>query len=147
MATQRAIDEADIRERLEKLVDAIRAMDLERVKPIYAPDIVSFDIVPPLQHLGAESKWQNWADVFAAYRPPLGYEIRDLTIAAGADVAFAHILSRISGTLKVGKSSDYWVRWTTCFRKLDGKNWLIAHDHISVPIDVKSGEALLSLEP
>jgi ketosteroid isomerase-like protein len=139
MTTQRAIDEADIRQRLEKLVEAIRAMDLERVKPI--------DIVPPLQHVGAESKWQNWADVFAAYRPPLGYEIRGLTIFPGNDVAFAHILSRISGTLRTGKSSDYWVRWTTCFRKVDGKNWLIAHDHISVPIDVKSGEALLSLEP
>ena len=47
MATQRAVDEADIRQRIDKLVQAIRALDLEGVKPIYAPDIVSFDIVPP----------------------------------------------------------------------------------------------------
>ena len=31
-------------------------MDLECVKPIYAPGIVSFDFVPPLQHVGAEAK-------------------------------------------------------------------------------------------
>ena len=60
MATQRATNEADIRRRIDKMVNAIRAMDLEGVKSIYAPDIVSFDIEPPLQHLGAEAKWKNW---------------------------------------------------------------------------------------
>ena len=58
------------------------------MKPIYAPEIVSFDIVPPLQHVGAEAKWKNWADVFTAYQHPLGYEIRGLTITVGDDVAF-----------------------------------------------------------
>jgi uncharacterized protein (TIGR02246 family) len=146
MATQHAIDEAAIRQRIDDLVEAVRAMDLEGVKSIYAPDLVSFDIVPPLQHLGAEAKWKNWEDVFAAYQRPLGYEIRDLTITVGADVAFGHSLNRISGRLKNRDRSAYWVRWTTCFRKIDG-NWLIAHDQVSVPIDVKSGRALLNLEP
>lgn len=36
MATQHAIDEADIRARIDKLVEAVRAMDLEGVKAIYA---------------------------------------------------------------------------------------------------------------
>ena len=56
VATQRATDEADIRQRIYKLAEAIRAMDLEGVMSIYAPDIVSFDIVPPLLHVGAEAK-------------------------------------------------------------------------------------------
>ena len=71
MAEQHAVDEADIRRRIDKLVEAIRGMDLEGVKSIYAPDIVSFDIVPPLQHVGAEAQWKNWADVFTAYQRPL----------------------------------------------------------------------------
>ena len=146
MATQQAIDEMGIRQRIDKLVEAIRAMDLEGVKPIYALDMVSFDIVPPLQHVGAEAKWKNWADVFAAYQRPLGYEIRDLTITLGDDVAFGHSLNRISGTLKNGKRNDVWVRWTGCLRKIDGQ-WLIAHDHVSVPLDFASGRALLNLEP
>jgi ketosteroid isomerase-like protein len=146
MAAQHAIDEADIRQRIGKLVEAIRAMDLAGVKPIYAPDIVSFDFVPPLQHVGAEAKLKNWVDVFTAYERPLGYEIRDLTITVGNDVAFGRSFNRISGTLKNGDRSDYWVRWTTCFRKVDG-SWLIAHDQVSVPTDVKSGRSLLNLEP
>lgn len=146
MATQRAIDEADIRRRIDTLANAIRAMDLEGLKSIYAPDIVSFDIEPPLQHLGAEAKWNNWARVFTVYQRPLGYEIRDLTITVGDDVAFGHSLSRLSGTLKNGNRSGYWVRWTTCLRKIDG-NWLIVHDQISVPTDLPSGRALLDLVP
>ena len=139
-------DEADIRQRLDSFVEAIRAMDLERVKPIYAPDLVSFDIVPPLQHLGAEAKWKNWADVFTTYQRPLGYEIRDLTITVGDDVAFARSLNRITGTLKNGDRKDFWLRWTTGWRKVES-TWLIAHDQVSVPIDVQSGRALLDLEP
>ena len=117
MTTRYAVDEADIRQRIEHLIEAIRAMDLERAKPIYAPDIVSFDIVPPLRHLGAEAKWKNWADVFAAYQHPIAYEVRDFTVTVGDDVAFGHCFGRLSGTLKNGPKTGYWVRWTTCFRR------------------------------
>jgi uncharacterized protein (TIGR02246 family) len=146
MATHRANGEADIRRRIDTLVNAIRAMDLEGLKWIYAPDIVSFDIEPPLKHMGAEAKWRNWEKVFTIYQRPLSYETRDLTITVGDDVAFGHALARISGTLKNGNRSDYWVRWTTCLRKVDG-NWLIVHDQVSVPVDFASGKALLDLEP
>jgi ketosteroid isomerase-like protein len=146
MATQHATDQADIRQRIDKFAEAVRAMDLEAVRAIYAPDIISFDIVPPLQHVGAEAKMKNWVDVFATFKRPLGYEIRDLTITLGADIAFGHSLNRISGTLKDGNRRDSWLRWTTCFRKIDG-NWLIAHDQVSVPLDPESGRALLNLEP
>jgi uncharacterized protein (TIGR02246 family) len=146
MITQRAIDEADIRRRIDKVVNALRAMDIEGVMSIYAPDIVSFDITPPLRYMGAETKRKEWVDVFAMYQPPLGYEIRDITITVGDDVAFGHSLNRVSGTLKNGHENDFWLRWTACFRKIDG-NWLIAHDHVSVPFDPESGRALLDLEP
>lgn len=146
MATPRVTDEADIRWRIDNGVKAIRAMDLEGVMALYAPDIVSFDIGPPLRHLGAEAKRKNWVDVFAAYQPPLGYEMRDLTITVGDDVAFGHSLNRISGTLQNGHRNEVWLRWTACFRKIDG-TWLIAHDQVSVPVEFASGRALLDLAP
>jgi ketosteroid isomerase-like protein len=139
-------DEADIRRRLDTFLAAVRAMDLDGVRPIYAPDLLSFDIVPPLQHVGADAKMKNWAEVFSIYQRPLGYEIRDLTIVAGDTIAFARSLNRIDGTLKNGKKNAYWLRWTTCWRKLDG-NWLIAHDQVSVPTDFASRSSMLDLEP
>lgn len=147
MSTQDAADETGIRQRIDKLVEAVRAMDLEGLKPLYAPDMVTFDVQPPLQRVGAEAKLGNWADAFAAFQRPLGYEIRDLTITLGGDVAFAHGFGRLSGTLKNGnRTAGFWVRYTICFRKIDG-NWLIVHDHASAPLDVGSGRALLNLEP
>jgi ketosteroid isomerase-like protein len=146
MATPHEIDEADIRQRIEKFVEAVRAMDLDRAMPIYAPDIVTFDVQAPLQRVGAEAKRKNWVDAFSMFRRPLGYEIRDLTITVGGDVAFAHGFGRLSGTLKNGNRGGFWVRYTVCFRKIDG-NWLIAHDHASVPLDVDSGKAVLDLQP
>ncbi|ORW95760.1 DUF4440 domain-containing protein [Mycobacterium sp. IEC1808] len=146
-ATERSDDEADIRQRTDQLAAAIRAADLEVVMSIYAPDVVSFDIEPPLRHVGTEAKRRNWERVFAAYEHPLGYEIRDLTITVSDDVAFAYSLNRLSGTLKSGPTTaGFWVRATTCFRKLDGR-WFIAHDHVSAPLDVPTGAGLLNLEP
>lgn len=147
MAAQHAVDEASIRQRIDELVEAVRAADLDGVKSIYAPDIVSFDVEPPLQHVGVEAKLKNWVGVFTLFQRPLGCEIRDLSITVDGDVAFAHSFNRLSGTLKNGNTSGgFWVRATYCFRKIDG-NWLVAHDHASVPLDVETGKAVLDLEP
>ena len=146
MTTRRTMDEDDIRQRIGTLLAALRAMDLEGVIALYAPDIVSFDIAPPLQHLGAEAKRQQWVEVFATYQRPLGYEMRDLAITLGDDVAFAHSLNRISGTLRNGTRTSLWLRWTAGWRKIEG-DWLITHDQVSVPADFASGQALLNLQP
>jgi ketosteroid isomerase-like protein len=147
MATQHTVDEAEIREQIDKLAEAIRGADLEAVKPLYAPEVVSFDVGPRLQDVGAEAKVRNWIEAFTLFQRPLGLEVRDITLTVGADAAFAHGFNRLSGTLKNGaKTSGFWVRATYCFRKIDGK-WLIAHDHVSAPLDPGSGKALLNLEP
>jgi ketosteroid isomerase-like protein len=146
MVTQRAIDETDIRQQIDRLAGALRAADLEAVMSIYTTDVVSFDVEPPLQHVGADAKRKNWEHVFAVFEHPL-YEIRNLTITVGDDVAFGHSLNRLSGTLKDGSTTTgFWVRATTCFRKING-DWLIAHDQVSVPLNVVTGEAVLNLQP
>jgi uncharacterized protein (TIGR02246 family) len=146
MAGQQA-EEAEVRQLIERLIEAIQAMDLEAMKQIYAPDIVTFDVTGPLQGVGARAKEGNWEEAFAMFQRPLGYEIRDLSVTTGGDVAFAHGLGRLSGTLENGSpAGGFWVRFTGCFRKIDG-SWRIAHDHASVPLDMGSGRASLNLEP
>ncbi len=139
-------DDAELRRRVEILLEAIRADDLDRVLSIYAPDIVSFDVEPPLQHVGAQAKRKNWEHVFATHQRPIGYDLRNLTLTVGDDVAFAHGLVHKYATLKDGTRSDVWLRWTACFEKLDGK-WLITHDHVSAPFDTQTGQAALDLKP
>ena len=146
MATEHATDEADIRELLDKMAKAIRAMDFEGLKACFAPDMVSFDLGgPPLQVVGADAKLKNWETAFTVFQSPLGYEIRDLTITVGDDVAFGHSFNRFSGRSENAGRTGPWVRYTAGFRKIDGR-WFIAHDQVSVPLDL-SGKALLNLEP
>src|SRR5215472_19077881 len=147
MATPRAADEAAIRQLIDKLAEAIRAKDLEGLRACFAPDMVSFDVGgPPLQIVGAEAKLKNWEMAFSMSQGPLDYEIRDLTITVGDDVAFGHSINRLSGTVETGERIGPWVRYTAGLRKIGG-NWFIAHDQVSVPTDFGSGRALLDLEP
>src|SRR5215470_9828735 len=146
MPTQREEDEAKIRQQVDKIVEGIRAKDLEGLRRLYATDVVSFDVEPPLQHRGIEAKLTNWTKAFTLFQE-VNYEIRDLVITVGDDVAFGHGFGRLSGTLKNGTATNgIWVRGTFCFRKLDG-DWLIAHDQASVPFDIASGKGVADLEP
>jgi uncharacterized protein (TIGR02246 family) len=146
MPTQREVDEAEIGQQVDKIVEGIRAKDLEGLRQLYATDVVSFDVEPPLQHVGIEAKLKNWAKAFTFFQD-VTYEVRELTITVGDDVAFGHGFGRLSGALKNGTAtSGMWVRATFCFRKIDG-NWLITHDQASVPFDISSGKGVADLEP
>ena len=139
-------EESGIRQLIDGFQRAIRAKDLGGVLSVYAPDIVSFDLVPPMQHVGIAAYRRPWEATFASFEGPIGYEVSDLHITAADEVAFSHSLNRMSGTTKNGQRISMWVRWTACFRKLDGR-WLVTHEQVSVPIDMESGRALLDLEP
>ena len=54
MATQQstARDEAQIRQLIEQWGQALYAKDLNTLMAYYAPDILTFDILPPLQYQG-----------------------------------------------------------------------------------------------
>jgi len=146
MPTQREIDEAEIRRLIDKIVEGLRSKDPEILKSVYATDIVSFDIEPPLQHVGIEAKLENWAPVFTSFER-VDYEVRDLTLTVGDDVAFGHAFGRLSGTLKNGTAiSGMWVRATYCLQKIGGA-WLIVHDQVSVPLDITTGKGVVDLEP
>ena len=139
-------NEAAIRELINDFVSAIRAKDIDGVMSVFAPQVVSFDLGPPLQHGGGETFSKRWQELFGSYQSPFDYEIRDLSITAGNDVAFSYSLNRVSGMMKNGQKSDRWLRWTACYRKISGK-WLIIHEHVSVPADVKNGKAMIDLKP
>jgi len=143
----KASNEAQIRKLIDNWVKAVRAKDVNGVMSNYAPDILLFDLAPPLLYRGADAYRKNWEEWFASWRSPIAYEIRDLSISVGDDVAFSHSLNRISGTRTNAEETDVWVRVTACFREIGGK-WLIVHEHISVPFYMNgSDRAAVDLEP
>jgi len=139
-------DEAAIQGLLDDCTRALYDKNIAGVMSIYVQEVVSFDIVPPLQYIGADAFRKVWEEVFSSFQGPINYEIHDLNITVGDDVAFAHSLNRISGTMNNGQKTNLWLRWTACFRKINGK-WLIVHHQNSVPVDLEHGKAVLDLKP
>jgi ketosteroid isomerase-like protein len=139
-------DEAEIRECIQGWAKALRAKDVDGLMSHYTPDILAFDLAPPLQHAGAAYR-KGFEEWFRSFRGPIGIEIRDLDITAGEDVAFSHSLNHISGARTSGEETDVWVRVTVCFRKVGGK-WLASHEHVSVPFYMDgSDKAAVDLRP
>ena len=137
--------EINIRQRVGDLVKAICAKDIDGVMSFYAPDVVSFDITPPLRYVGADRKRRAWQEAFAALSGPIAYDVRDLNVTTQGELAFVHSLNHIDATLP-GGHIDRWLRWTACFRQINGA-WLVVHDHVSVPVDPVRGQAVLNLAP
>ncbi|HEU4748599.1 MAG TPA: SgcJ/EcaC family oxidoreductase [Gemmatimonadaceae bacterium] len=140
--------EDQIRNLLTRWEEAFRAKDAKAVMSVYAPGdvVVAFDIVPPLAKVGSDAYGQNYEEFFAMFAGPLRVELRDLRIIAGDDVAFLHCFDRMSGTLQGGDHFDLWLRVTSGLQKIDGE-WLILHDHVSVPTNFETGTAALNLAP
>jgi PhnB protein len=128
---KRAGDEAHIRERIESWTAALRAKDIDGVLAHYAPDAVAFDLAPPLQHR-RDAIRNGLAEWFPTWVGAIGYEVRDLDVTVGDDVAFTRSLNRLSGKRTSGESTDVWLRATVGFRKLEGE-WMVVHEHASVP--------------
>ncbi|MDQ3656295.1 MAG: nuclear transport factor 2 family protein [Chloroflexota bacterium] len=146
LATSQASDEDQIREIIEKRVKAVRTRDIDAAMAGHAPNVLMFDLIDPLRYAGSDTVRERTEAWYASYQGPIGYEVLDVHITSGADVAFCHYLYRVSGTRTDGADIEMWVRSTVCFQKVDGA-WIVTHEHGSVPFDPETGLASLDLQP
>jgi len=145
MQKQTSTEEAKVRAVIEDWAQAVRTKDANRMLSHAAPRRIEFSLAPPLiSDAGDRKGLDAW---FATWQGPIGYEIRDLNVAASGNLAFCHSLNRMSGTSTSGEKSDLWFRLTICFRKVDGA-WKIVHSHESVPFYMDgSYKAAIDLKP
>jgi uncharacterized protein (TIGR02246 family) len=139
-------DEVQIRELIEAKNKAVRAKDIGGAVSGYATDVLAFDVVNPLQYFGSDAIRKRLEEWFSSLEGSIGLEIRDLEITTGDDVAFSHGLNHVSATTAGGGKLDMWWRETACYRKINGE-WLITHQHSSVPFNTETGKASLDLKP
>ena len=141
-ADTNAQDVADLQAIEDRFMTAFRAKDVNAIMQLCVPDdsLVVFDVTPPLQRKGAQAYRKDWEGVFSRYDGPLEADISDVNVTAGGNVAYVCSVHHVTGTMKGGKKVEYTVRVTDGFKKINGK-WLIAHTHVSVPVDLKTGKA------
>jgi ketosteroid isomerase-like protein len=139
-------DEAQVRRLTENFVTAFHNKDLDLMMSLFAPGFVGYDIVPPLQDIGADTYRKVWAGTFAFFKNSIEFETRDQHIVTGTDVAFSYFLLRLKTEMGNGIKVDRWQRMTFGFNKINGK-WLITHEHVSVPVDFSTGKAVVDIVP
>lgn len=149
-------DESQIRELVAEIEDGYRAKDAERIVRYNAPDIVVFGLAPPLRERrgdtvdigGGRQVDMTTADGVRTWLAgfgdaPFDYATRDLEVAAGGDVAFAHCLARMGSP----GAFSMWFRLTIGLRKT-GAGWQVTHTHASTPFYMdQTRRAALDLEP
>jgi uncharacterized protein (TIGR02246 family) len=138
--------EAEIRTIMQARIAAVRAKDAAALVAHHAPDVVSYDLLEPLQYKGVDAMRQRGQQWFDGYDGPMDYEIVELQVVAAFDVAFCHGLHHVRGTTKDGQKIDMFWRATQGFQRIDG-DWRIVHEHGSVPFDMKTGKVSFSLKP
>ena len=148
MTANHTADEKQIRALLDEFADAIRNRDAGAAIALYADDVVTYDLAPPLAiespGMHDPARMQEWFDTWAT---PIESKPHRLTIRVGGDVAFAFTLQHMTGKKIQGQEVDLWFRATACFIRKNGA-WKIAHMHNSVPLAMDgSGRALIDLEP
>jgi len=129
---QRDSGDTPVRDRVATLAQAIRDKDVDALMTHYAPDVVAYDVMPPLQVQSAADYRRNFERWFASMQGPIDYEMNDLRVSMSDSHAFCHALGHVKFTRTNGEKADYWVRVTTCFQKANGQ-WLVGHEHVSMP--------------
>ena len=124
-------DEAAIRELITRWAEAVHTGDLDAVLAEHDPDIVMFDVPPPYNGLrGIEQYRDSWPPFFEWLSSGAIFEIVELSVTAGDDVAFAHALLRCGKPEEIAANPDNRLRLTIGLRKRDGR-WVVTHEHHS----------------
>jgi ketosteroid isomerase-like protein len=138
--------EAQIRSIIDGWAHAVRTRDSKAIVSHLASDVVIFDLVNPLHFKGTDDVSQRASQWLSSFKEDPHYEVRDLTIFATEDIAHCHSLNHVSGVQTNGQKIDMWWRATVCFHKQNGQ-WLVVHEHSSIPMDPNTGKGSLDLKP
>lgn len=140
-----AADQAAIRAIFGDEINAMFGKVADLALKHLTPDAVSYDLAPPLRQIGPDkAALEKW---FATWEGPVGWAYGDLDVQVGGDVAFAHGLGHMTGTMTYGDQVDAWTRVTVGFRRIGG-TWKVTHRHHSVPFLMDGSlKAALDLKP
>ena len=96
---------AEIQAFEQRLAEALRSNDIDRIRAAYAPGRIPFAFPKPVQ-----PEWERWG------------------FSTAGDLGYAH------GTFHTTASAQHVpMRVTHILRKING-NWMIVHEHVSFPL-------------
>lgn len=137
--------ETEIRQLIADQQHAICTKDVDQIMSHYAAEIILFDVKPPFQTQGKAAVRQLWEDCLPYFPDTFEMETHDLTITVNDNLATAHWLFHFKGQ-QDHPAMQMWMRATAVCQK-NQDNWQISHEHISVPFNPETSQAVLTLNP
>jgi uncharacterized protein (TIGR02246 family) len=125
-------DETEIRKLINDWSAAARRRDYDGVLKRHSRNILMFDVPGPFQSEGIDAYRKSWDLFFGWMSEQPKFEISDLRITAGSDVAFATAHGKCFGPDDTGNPAELDFRLTMGLRKIGGE-WVVEHEHHSVP--------------
>lgn len=122
-----------IRALIENWAIAVHTGDMAGVLADHADDIVMFDVPSPYEGVrGIDAYRETWPRFFEWQAQGASFEIVELEVAAGRDVAYAYALLRCGTEKEFAENPARRLRLTLGLRKQEGR-WVVAHEHHSFP--------------
>jgi uncharacterized protein (TIGR02246 family) len=131
-ASSSRTDQAAIRDLVENWAKAVRSRNLDGILANHSPDMLMFDVPPPIQSKGMEAYKKTWQRFFSWSQDSGVFDINKLDITTGNDVAFVTALMRCAGMKANGEREELEFRLTIGLRKID-EQWIVTHEHHSIP--------------
>ena len=125
-------DHAEIRELIADWSAAVRRKDYDGVLRNHSRNVLMFDVPPPFQSEGIDAYRKTWDLFFGWMASTPKFELSDVRITAGQEVAFVTAHGKCFGPNGRAGVEELDFRLTLGLRKSDGR-WVIEHEHHSVP--------------
>jgi uncharacterized protein (TIGR02246 family) len=125
-------ESAAVRNVVESWAAAVRRRDFAAILQNHSSDILMFDVPPPFQVKGIEAYRKTWDLFFSWSSDPIPFDIIEMIITAGKDVAFVVAAMRCAEPGDNGEQKELNFRLTVGLRKIESQ-WTITHEHHSVP--------------
>lgn len=124
-----------IEELVRSWAAAVHASDLDAVVTDRADDVVMFDVPPPHDGVrGLAAYREVWPPFFAWQASGAVFEVVELDVTAGEDVAYVWALLRCGTPGELAEVPERRLRLTLGLRREDGR-WVVAHEHHSFCVD------------
>ncbi len=130
--SQELNDDAQIHALIERWAKAVREENRAAIRADHDPDILMFDVPPPLLSRGLDAYMVTWETFFSRSEKPVAFDFHDVKVTCGQDVAFATAIGKCVDIDPNGKREALEFRLTMGLRKIDGE-WRVMHEHHSLP--------------
>lgn len=121
----------EIEELIRAWAEAAHSGDLDAVVASHDADVVMFDVPPPHQGVrGLQAYRDTWPGFFEWQATGASFDIVELEVTEGQDVAFAWALLKCGTPEGCAQEPDRRLRLTVGLRK-QGDRWVVMHEHHS----------------